>query len=661
MSGCDHRHLLVVGAQRCGTTYLSRALDAHPDVTMARPSPPEPKVFCDATLSARGAESYHRTWFAHARDETLLGDKSTSYLEDPQAPGRAAEMLGEPEVVVLLRDPVRRAVSHWRFSTANGFETRDLEDALLADLDDDQPWDPQRSSVSPFAYLRRGRYAEQLEPWSATFPSTTHVLFTEELLADPAVLTGLVADLGLDPGSYAGPRRRGGQRDAGRRTRARCRRDEHARGVLRGEQRTTGRPAREAAAVVTRDETNNEREVPAVAQAQELEDGPAAELPDIPFNVASVEGRELDYVQEVVRGGHLSSGGAFARRTAELLAADSGAAEVLMTTSCTAALELSAMLMDLQEGDTVIVPSFTFTSTGLAFARQGAGLLFCDIEPDTLGLDPAHLATLLDEHVRAVVIVHYAGVACDVEGIRDVLADWPEVQLVEDNAHGLFGTWRGEPLGSLGRFATLSFHETKNFVCGEGGALLLNDPEDVDRARVLYDKGTNRHAFMLGQVDKYTWKDTGSSFGLSDVLAAYLLGQLEQRDAVQGKRRRVGERYAAALAPYADELGFEVMRVPADRGSAHHMFYVLLSHRDRRNDVLELMRKAGVQATFHYQPLHTSDAGRSFAVRQTECPVSQDVSGRLLRLPFHNNLSDPDLDRVVAAFLEASTATLPER
>ena len=285
--------------------------------------------------------------------------------------------------------------------------------------------------------------------------------------------------------------------------------------------------------MVTRDETNNEREVPAVAQAQELEDGPAAELPDIPFNVASVEGRELDYVQEVVRGGHLSSGGAFAQRTAELLAADSGAAEVLMTTSCTAALELSAMLMDLQEGDTVIVPSFTFTSTGLAYARQGAGLLFCDIEPDTLGLDPAHLATLLDEHVRAVVIVHYAGVACDVQGIRDVLADWPEVQLVEDNAHGLFGTWRGEPLGSLGRFATLSFHETKNFVCGEGGALLLNDPQDVDRARVLYDKGTNRHAFMLGQVDKYTWKDTGSSFGLSDVLAAYLLGQLEQRDAVQ--------------------------------------------------------------------------------------------------------------------------------
>jgi dTDP-4-amino-4,6-dideoxygalactose transaminase len=398
-----------------------------------------------------------------------------------------------------------------------------------------------------------------------------------------------------------------------------------------------------------------------MAHTRQPEQRSGAEPADIPFNLPAVVGRELDHVQEAVRGGHLSSGGPFARRTAEILAADTGSPEVLMTTSCTAALELSAMLMDLQEGDTVIVPSFTFTSTGLAYARQGAGLVFCDIEPRTLGLDPEHLATLLDERVRAVVVVHYAGVACDVEAIRTVLAAWPEVRLVEDNAHGLFGTWRGEPLGSLGRYAALSFHETKNFVCGEGGALVLNDDEDLDRARVLHDKGTNRHAFMLGQVDKYTWKDTGSSFGLSDLLAAYLLGQLEQRDAVQARRRRLHERYEAALADRSEELGFEVMRVPEDRGPAHHMYYVLLSHRDRRNDVLELMRKSGVQATFHYQPLHTSDAGRAFAARTTECPVSQDVSDRLLRLPFYNDLSDPDLDRVVGSFIEACTATLAHR
>jgi hypothetical protein len=205
VSGCEHRHLLVVGAQRCGTTFLARSLDAHPDVAMARPSPPEPKVFCDAELAARGAEWYHRTWFAHARDEHLLGDKSTSYLEDPDAPARAAGMLGEVEVVVLLRDPVRRAVSHWRFSTANGLETRDLEEALLADLHDDRWGSHAWSSVSPFAYLRRGRYVEQLAPWAATFPATTHVLLLEELLGDPGVLPGLVGALGLDPARTPAP------------------------------------------------------------------------------------------------------------------------------------------------------------------------------------------------------------------------------------------------------------------------------------------------------------------------------------------------------------------------------------------------------------------------------------------------------------------------
>ena len=381
------------------------------------------------------------------------------------------------------------------------------------------------------------------------------------------------------------------------------------------------------------------------------------ELPEIAFNEAAVEGRELEYVQQAIQGGHPASGGDFARRTAELLAEDAGAEEVLMTTSCTAALELSAMLVDIRPGDTVIVPSFTFTSTALAFARQGAGLVFCDIERRTLGLDPEHLATLVDEHVRAVVVVHYAGVACDMDGIRAVLAEWPDVVLIEDNAHGLFGTLEGRPLGSLGRFAALSFHETKNFVCGEGGALVLNDARDVDRARVLHDKGTNRRAFMLGQVDKYTWKDTGSSFGLSDVLAAYLLAQLEQREVIQAKRRDVFEHYLRSLAPLTDEIGFEVMQVPEGREPAYHMFYVLLPDRDRRNDVLEMMRKLGVQATFHYLPLHLSDAGQTFTARPTECPVSEDISGRLLRLPFHNNLQGRDLDRAVATFADAARAT----
>ena len=372
---------------------------------------------------------------------------------------------------------------------------------------------------------------------------------------------------------------------------------------------------------------------------------------DIPFNVASVEGNELDYIAESLRGGHTHAGGPFTERAARILREETGAADVLLTTSCTAALELSALMLDLGPGDSVVVPSFTFTTTALAFARSGARLLFCDIEPRTLGLDPAHLGELLDDSVRAVVPVHYAGVACDVEGIRRVLADRPDVAIIEDNAHGLFGRWRGEPLGGLGRFAAQSFHDTKNFVCGEGGALLVNDPGDVDRARVLYDKGTNRRAFLLGQVDKYTWKDTGSSFGLSDTLAAYLLAQLEQRHSVQSRRRALWERYHNALAPEADRLGLTLPVVPEDCEQAYHMFYVLLPDNATRNAVLSGLREQGIQATFHYVPLHTSDAGRRFALRETECPVTVDVSGRLLRLPFFHTISTRDADRVAATFL----------
>ena len=205
MSAHSSRHVLLVGAQRCGTTYLGAALDAHPHITLAQPSRPEPKVWCDPELAARGHASYDATWFAHARDDQLLLDKSTSYLEDPGAPARAAAALGEPHVVVVLRDPVQRAVSNWRFSTDHGLETRGLEEALRADLAGDQAWDPATTSVSPFAYVRRGRYADHLPPWTSTFPGSTHVVLLEDLLADPSVLLGLVAALGVDPALTPAP------------------------------------------------------------------------------------------------------------------------------------------------------------------------------------------------------------------------------------------------------------------------------------------------------------------------------------------------------------------------------------------------------------------------------------------------------------------------
>jgi len=377
----------------------------------------------------------------------------------------------------------------------------------------------------------------------------------------------------------------------------------------------------------------------------------------IRFNVPSVEGDEIAYVEESIRSGHTSSGGPFSKRAATIVQEHSGAEEVMLTTSCTAALELSAMLLDLQPGDIVVVPSFTFSTSALAFASRGAELVFCDIEATTLGLDPRHLAELLDDRVRAVVVVHYAGVACDIDGVREVLAERPDVALIEDNAHGLFGHWRGRPLGSFGTFTSLSFHETKNFTCGEGGALLVNVPEEVDRARILYDKGTNRRAFFLGQVDKYSWVDTGSSFGLSDILAAQLCAQLEKREQIQAKRRRVYESYLAALSPYTD-LGVTLPSVPDGCDPAYHLFHVLMPDKRTRDRVMEQMREDGINPTFHYVPLHSSVGGRRFAAYETDCPVTTDMSERLLRMPFFNGLTDGQIERVAESFGRATKGAI---
>ncbi len=372
----------------------------------------------------------------------------------------------------------------------------------------------------------------------------------------------------------------------------------------------------------------------------------------IPFNRPGLEADELDLVADALKSGVSSAKGPYSARAAELLREACDARDVLLTTSCTAALEMSAMLLDLEPGDNVIVPSFTFVSTALAFVREGATVRFADIEDRTLGLDPASVAELVDDRTRAVVPVHYAGVAADLDGLGAVLADHPGVDVIEDNAHGLFGSYRGRPLGSFGRFSTLSFHETKNFVCGEGGALVLNDDADVDRAHILYDKGTNRRAFLLGQVDKYSWVDKGSSFGLSDLLAAYLYGQLRQRDTILAKRKRIFDTYEAALSPHAAEFGYRLPVVPADREQAYHMFYVLLPDRGTRDAVLADLGRQGVRATFHYVPLHSA-AGARFTDRPTPCPVTDDISGRLLRLPFFNDLGPRAVERVVGSFLEA--------
>ncbi len=382
-------------------------------------------------------------------------------------------------------------------------------------------------------------------------------------------------------------------------------------------------------------------------------DGVAATPEPIPFNRPSIQGDEIDLMRSAVEHGHTSADGPFSAQVNALLRSETGAHDVLLTTSCTAALEMSALLLDVGPGDTVVVPSFGFVTTALAYARQGARILFCDIEETTLGLDPRHLAEIMDDSVRAVVPIHYSGIAVDLEGIGSVLEEFPRAELVEDNAHGLFGRYRGRPLGSFGRFATLSFHETKNFICGEGGALIVNREEDVTRANTVFHKGTNRREFLHGQVDKYSWVDVGSSFGLSDVLAAYLFGQLEKRETILAKRRHAFDLYSDLLGPYAEQLGFRLPVVPDDREQGYHMFYVLLADYETRNRVLASLHDRRINATFHYVPLHSSAGGRRFAARTTACPVTDDISGRLLRLPFYTDLTDAEIHRVVDEFVSA--------
>lgn len=372
----------------------------------------------------------------------------------------------------------------------------------------------------------------------------------------------------------------------------------------------------------------------------------------IPFNRPCLAGNELDYMAQAVASGHSASGGPFTGRAADILRRVHDAHDVLLTTSCTDALEMAAMLIGIRPGDVVVVPSFTFTSTALAFAREGAQLRFCDIEPGTLGLDPDHLETLLDDRVRAVVVVHYAGVPCDVDRIAP-LCDQRGIALIEDNAHGLFATHRTQPLGTFGRMSTLSFHETKNFICGEGGALVLNTPDDVEAAHILLDKGTNRKAFLDGAVDKYTWQGLGSSFGLSDILAAFLTAQLEEADVIRARRRQLHTQYRTSLTPMADRLGLQLPYEPVTATPADHMFYVLLGSAAARSQVIESMRRDGVNPTFHYVPLHSSPAGIRFSDGTSECPVTDDISARLLRLPFYNDMTGADVERVVSSLASA--------
>jgi dTDP-4-amino-4,6-dideoxygalactose transaminase len=368
----------------------------------------------------------------------------------------------------------------------------------------------------------------------------------------------------------------------------------------------------------------------------------------IPFNKPGLTGNEFRYISEALAGGHISGGGPFAERCQALLERQLGAARVLLTTSCTHALEMAALLLDIREGDEVVVPSFTFSSTVNAFLLRGARPRFVDIRTDTLNLDETRLEALITSRTRAIVPVHYAGVGCEMDTILDI-ARRHDVAVVEDNAHGLYGAYKGRPLGTFGAMAAQSFHETKNINCGEGGALVINDVHYAERAEILREKGTDRSRFFRGQVDKYTWVDTGSSYVPSDILAAYLFAQLEAGEQVQARRRRVWELYATTLRAWAAGRGIGLPFVPAHCAQPYHMFYVLLPSLEERQALIAHLKAQGILSVFHYLPLHLSEMGRRFGGKPGDCPVTEDVSDRLLRLPFYNDLSESDQARVVEA------------
>lgn len=368
----------------------------------------------------------------------------------------------------------------------------------------------------------------------------------------------------------------------------------------------------------------------------------------IPFNRPCLAGNEYKYMAEAIANGHASGDGPFTRRCHELLERELGVPKVLLTTSCTHALEMAAILLDCGPGDEIILPSFTFVSTANAFVLRGAKIVFSDIRSDTLNLDETRLEALITPHTKAIVPVHYAGVACDMDAICSI-AKRHKLAIVEDNAHALFAGYRGKQTGTFGCLATQSFHETKNVTCGEGGALVVNDRDLVERALVIREKGTNRSQFFRGQVDKYTWLDIGSSYLPSDLLAAFLLAQLEGRHEIQRKRQRIWETYKEGLEDWASERNICLPVVPPECEQAFHMFYLIVPSFEYRQGLIAHLKQQGMLSVFHYLPLNQSEMGRKWSARETSCPVTEDLSARLLRLPFYTDLNESEQDHVIQA------------
>lgn len=365
----------------------------------------------------------------------------------------------------------------------------------------------------------------------------------------------------------------------------------------------------------------------------------------IPRKILHITGKEHDYMADAMQQNHLAGDGKYTRRCAQWLQERTGSAAVLLTPSCTASLELAAMLCDLRPGDEVIMPSFTFSSTATAFLAAGAVPVFADIDPRSMNLDPASFEQAITDRTRAVVPVHYAGCACRMDAIMQIARKYG-LRVVEDAAQGILSFDNARPLGAIGDFGCISFHESKNIQCGEGGCLLVNDPEKVEQAEIFREKGTDRSRFYRGQIDKYTWRDRGSSYLLSELNAAFLWAQLEAAEDIIKDRLRVFYRYQELLAPLEAQGLLRLPHPQPDQRHNAHIFYIICRSAEDRTELSDFLRRQGIAAYFHYIPLHSSPAGRRFGKTYAPLPVTEDLAPRLLRLPLHVDMPDGDIREV---------------
>jgi dTDP-4-amino-4,6-dideoxygalactose transaminase len=364
------------------------------------------------------------------------------------------------------------------------------------------------------------------------------------------------------------------------------------------------------------------------------------------FHKPYMTGNEIPYMLKVIQSGKLNGDGIFSQSCHEFLEKRFRASKVLLTTSCTAALEMAAILLDIQMGDEIILPPFTFVSSANAFLLRGAKPVFVDIRPDTLNIDETRIESAVTAKTKAIVPVHYAGISAEMDAIRQI-AQKHQLKVVEDAAQGVNAQYKNRFLGTIGDIGAYSFHATKNVTCGEGGAIVLNDEQYCERAEILREKGTNRKKFLRGEIDQYTWVDMGSSFLIADLLAAFLFAQLEQMEEITSKRKKIYEAYADALRPLEKKGIIRLPVIPSECTPNYHTFYILLETGERRNWLIQKLQEKKIFSTFHFIPLHTSPYGKKFGYREGDFPVSESLSKRLLRLPFHLGLTPKEQEKVI--------------